>query len=77
MPRRKPVAGVCGVCGTAQVQPQERAVHAKMQQDPDWESWVSGHLYEYDNEGHLNLRKVRCLIHAEEFDPRRQSRTWG
>lgn len=76
MPHRKPSPGVCGVCGTAQIQPHERAVHAEMQKHPNWETWVSGHLYEYDNAGHLKLRKVRCLAHAEEFDPRRQAREW-
>lgn len=76
MPRRKPVPGVCGVCGRAVVRPEERLVHVEMQKDPDWEEWVSGHLYEYDDVGRLRLKKVRCLEHAEEFDRRRQTQEW-
>jgi hypothetical protein len=48
-----------------------------MQENPNRETWVSGHLYEYDLVGRLRLRKVRCLLHAEEFDPRRRSLGWG
>lgn len=55
---RKPKPGICGICGVAPIQPETVI--------PDGRTWVSGHLYDFDG----NLMKVRCLEHAEEFDPR-------
>jgi hypothetical protein len=57
--------GVCGICGTAVVQPEK--------EDPGWNS---GHLFERklkDNQtkiSYLELVRVRCMTHKEKDDPR-------
>lgn len=77
MLRRKPVLGVCGVCGCAQVQPTPEAVKRARFLDLRGQLWVSGHLYEEKPQGGLKLMLVRCLAHADEWDPRRQALEWG
>jgi len=56
--------GVCGICGTAVVQPEAKTV-----------GWHSGHLFEpkliegtYRTK--LVLARVRCMNHKEAADPR-------
>jgi len=77
MPHRKPVPGVCGVCGKAVVQPLKKQIDAAFMRTATGREWINGHLYEEDRCLHPTLMKVRCLEHAEEFDPRRQSLGWG
>lgn len=76
MASRKPVPGICGICGCAQVRPAPEEIRSALLLAVDAECWVNGHLYEDIGYPLLKLRKVRCLEHAEEFDPRRQALTW-
>lgn len=57
--------GVCGICGTAVVQPEKEA-----------QGWHGGHYYKVKlkpnqtKETELVLDKVRCLAHKEPGDHR-------
>jgi hypothetical protein len=52
--------GVCGICGTAVVQPEKEE-----------SGWHSGHLYKKNiNTTEMVLTMVRCMSHKEKCDPR-------
>jgi hypothetical protein len=65
--------GVCGLCGTAVVQPEAPSL-----------GWTHGHLFGYgDRASHTNygqhikklvLLRVRCMAHKEKNDPRHYDR---
>lgn len=52
----KPKPGVCGVCGSAVVQPDQLT--------PSCHGWNNGHLFRD------KLVKIRCMRHKEPDDPR-------
>ena len=57
--------GVCGICGTAVLQPETEK-----------SGWHSGHYFKYKLKPNqtktteLFLEKVRCMTHKESSDPR-------
>lgn len=71
---RKPVAGRCGVCGCALVEPSIDEIEARVGNRERAILWVGAHGYAWDvQELSWGLYRVRCDEHADAVqDPRTQ-----